>query len=83
MSSSRWQRIQELFEEALGRPVQERASFLENACCDDSELRLEVESLLEHDEQASPTFLSPAQVAGGDSTPPPSHFLEALPRATA
>jgi hypothetical protein len=42
----RWQRIKDVFQAALERPAAERAAFLGKACGDDSELRREVESLL-------------------------------------
>ncbi|HWC99147.1 MAG TPA: protein kinase [Candidatus Sulfopaludibacter sp.] len=46
MTPSRWQRIETLFHEALGRIDEERTAFLEGACEGDDELRREVESLL-------------------------------------
>jgi len=61
MTTTQWQQIQELFEAAVDRPPQERRAFLDQACGDDPELRAEVESLLEHDEAASPVFLQPPQ----------------------
>lgn len=67
MSTSRWQRVQELFEQALARPPADRAAFLIEACGDDNDVRSEVESLLDHDEKAPPSFLSPAQLEDGDS----------------
>ena len=67
MTDGRWQRVQELFEEALKRPQEERASFLAKTCGDDPELHVEVESLLEHDEQAGSDFMKPPEV---DPDPP-------------
>jgi hypothetical protein len=67
MTEDRWQRAQELFEQALNRRPEERASFLTEACGDDAELRAEVESLLEHDAQA-----------GADFMRPPEHDLDAM-----
>jgi hypothetical protein len=52
MAPERWERIQELFEEAVGREPTSRASFLAAACKDDAELRAELEQLLAEDEIA-------------------------------
>jgi tetratricopeptide (TPR) repeat protein/tRNA A-37 threonylcarbamoyl transferase component Bud32 len=46
---SLWERAQEVFRQALDRPSEERAAFVEGACADDAPLRNEVESLLAHD----------------------------------
>jgi serine/threonine-protein kinase len=46
---SRWQKLQALFEGALGRPEGERSSWLEAACGDDVELFEEVQGLLAAD----------------------------------
>src|SRR5262245_39024230 len=43
----RWQRIERLFHEALARPLEERAAFLERSCAGDESLRREVNALLE------------------------------------
>jgi eukaryotic-like serine/threonine-protein kinase len=57
MRPERWQRVQELFEEALSREPAERAAYLDDVCGDDTELREEVKSLLSHHEQADATFM--------------------------
>src|SRR5205809_672478 len=45
-----WQRVTELFEQALEHAPDKRAAFLESACADDDVLLREVESLLaQHD----------------------------------
>src|SRR5262249_3637487 len=49
MTPERWQKIDSVLAEALGRDPEERSSFLDTACGDDSDLRREVESLLAHD----------------------------------
>ena len=41
-----WDRVEELYHEALSKPPAERIPFLESACGADAELRREVESLL-------------------------------------
>src|SRR5437867_10400792 len=46
MKSERWQEVEAVFEAALQRPPEERATFLECACQDDSSLRSQVETLL-------------------------------------
>ncbi len=53
MTDSTWTRLQELFEQALERPVDERQAFLDAACGDDEELRADVEVLLRADERNS------------------------------
>ena len=45
----RWQRIQEVFQEALQRAAAEREAYLARACAGDEELRREVASLLASD----------------------------------
>jgi eukaryotic-like serine/threonine-protein kinase len=49
MSDDRWQRIEEVFQQAADLPAPERARFLATACAGDDGLRCEVESLLAHD----------------------------------
>jgi serine/threonine protein kinase len=46
MDAGRWQQIDRIFEEALGRAPEERAAFLAEVCGADAEMRREVESLL-------------------------------------
>ena len=46
--SNRWNRIQTLFDEALGKDADKRSEFLNQACGDDRQLLAEVESLLAH-----------------------------------
>jgi len=48
-NSSRWNLIQDIFQQALERPPSERAAYLAGVCGDDAELRLEVASLLAND----------------------------------
>lgn len=47
--SQRFERIENLFQQALDLRPEERGPFLDTACAGDRELRSEVESLLEHD----------------------------------
>jgi serine/threonine protein kinase/Tol biopolymer transport system component len=43
----RWQQIERLFHDALERPLEERAAFLDHSCAGDESLRREVNALLE------------------------------------
>ncbi len=52
MDWARWQRIQQLFHDAAGRPEAERRGFLEAACDGDSGLMAEVLAMLEEDARA-------------------------------
>ncbi len=54
----RWERAQELFERFRVLPRERRQAELLAACAGDIALRTEVESLLEHAEQARETFLA-------------------------
>jgi hypothetical protein len=47
MTPERWQRLDQLYHQALAHETGERLAFLEQACGSDSALRSEVESLLE------------------------------------
>ena len=51
--SGRWRRIKELFEAARGLPEGERPVFVKDACGEDDDLRMEVESLLTSYERAA------------------------------
>jgi serine/threonine protein kinase len=43
----RWSKVEELFHAALAQPQGQRADFLRHACADDSQLRSEVQGLIE------------------------------------
>jgi non-specific serine/threonine protein kinase/serine/threonine-protein kinase len=62
--SSDWKRVSQLVADALERPADERAAFLESACASDARLRREVESLLAADAHAG-SFLQRSAI---DST---------------
>ena len=51
--TDRWSLIERLFQGAVDRPLSERTEFLKNACAGDEALRLEVESLLVNDNNAT------------------------------
>jgi tetratricopeptide (TPR) repeat protein/tRNA A-37 threonylcarbamoyl transferase component Bud32 len=58
--SSDFQKVEELYYQALSKPEGERAQFLESACGGDSELLREVQDLLAHYQKASEFMASPA-----------------------
>ena len=60
MESDRQRRVEELFHSALRFPVEQRPSFLKDACRDDAQLLLEVESLLAYESSAKNFIESPA-----------------------
>ena len=71
MTPERWQKIDQLLDDVLELESGARAGFLDKACTADSQLRLEVESLLAASEQSgnfieSP-FLSAADLKDDDS----------------
>jgi serine/threonine protein kinase len=69
MNPERWRKISEIFEAALDRPAEERASFLAEACAGDEELRQRVEAMLAADNQRSLLIDRPAyQALSGFST---------------
>jgi serine/threonine protein kinase/Tol biopolymer transport system component len=47
VTPSRWQQIERLFHDALERPLEERAAFLDRSCAGDESLRREVNALLD------------------------------------
>jgi hypothetical protein len=59
VTPSRWQRLHELFDDALRQPPDQRAAFVAQACGDDAGLRGEVQALLAHDAAAGDNFLTP------------------------
>src|SRR5438128_9885197 len=60
MNATRWQRIEELLQQALDLDESKRSSFLEDTCGVDSELRRQVETLLGKEEQARSFIETPA-----------------------
>jgi len=52
MATDRWNRIEEIFRNALERPPSQREEYVAQACGGDAELRSEVESLLASDSGA-------------------------------
>src|SRR4030095_7907069 len=69
MNPEQWRNIRELFEAALDRPADERATFVAQACAGDEELRQRVEAMLAADKRESLLIDRPAyQAVGGFST---------------
>lgn len=69
MTSEQWQRVKELFEEALELPQPERADFLATACPDDDEIKTEVLSLLNAHERDSVFMSEPVGMLLPDEEP--------------
>src|ERR1700694_2411444 len=67
MTPQRWQRVNEILEQACERNPGERSAFLDQACSHDPELRSQVEGLLSSDENIGEFLAGPAMdVAGSD-----------------
>ena len=49
VNPERWKQIDEILQQALSQLPANRETFLNQTCAGDTELRREVESLLEHD----------------------------------
>ena len=62
--ASGWQRVKDVFQEALARPADARPAYLDTACATDAHLRHEVESLLAAHLEAGGFLSRPASPAG-------------------
>ncbi len=69
MTPERWREVQALFDAALERAPEQRASFVHGACGDDAALRHEVESLLRADGATSTALDTTADRALGLAPP--------------
>jgi eukaryotic-like serine/threonine-protein kinase len=67
MTPERWQKIDQLLDEALNFEPHKRGAFLDVACIDDAQLRREVESLLASSEQAG-DFIEPPLLSSDETT---------------
>ena len=67
--TERWQRVTQLFDEALQRAPEQRERFLAEACAGDDALRAEVRSLLSHHEEAAGFLEAGAPLPEGLVTP--------------
>ena len=52
MDPKRWEKIQQVFHDALERPQTERPAFVSSACADDARMEREVLALLTEDGSA-------------------------------
>jgi serine/threonine protein kinase len=76
LNSSRFKRLQQIFDGALAQPVESRRAWVREACGGDVDLLLEAEALLDAHESPADGFLErPARIDPAD--------LEALPQGTA
>jgi serine/threonine protein kinase len=76
MNSERWQQVDELFQAALQRPLESRATFLAEACDGDEALRQEVQQLLVAFEAAGSFLEEPAgESFGFNGKPAPGPSL--------
>ena len=67
MSAESLERLLDILDEAMERPPQERASFLDGACGSDADLRAEVDSLLGHQPVVGKFLETPACLLVDDS----------------
>jgi len=57
--SERWNRLEQVFAEALALPIAARSAFLERACGDDADLRSDIDGLLRSHDAAGPADHAP------------------------
>jgi len=69
VNRDRHARLEELFHRALELPESERLAYLDQACGDDSELRAEVDALLEEDASANEVIQPTSIVARKEEAP--------------
>ncbi|MCP3956876.1 MAG: tetratricopeptide repeat protein [bacterium] len=69
MTATRQQQVLEVLDATLASPPMERSEFLDQACGDDEELRREVESLLELEDDADEFLPRPAMASLTDTQP--------------
>src|ERR1044071_219221 len=67
MTPERWQQIKAVLEEALERDPLEREAYLDEACAEDSDLRNEVEALIDSHARSGDFIESPAYEVLSDS----------------
>lgn len=60
MKADRWRQVEQLYDAAIELPVAERAEFVREACAGDEDLRRELSSLLDAQQQAGDFMESPA-----------------------
>jgi len=74
MQSDRWLQIEQLFHSALKMDESRRAAFLEESCAGDADLRLQLEALLAHHEEAGSFLEAPALELAAQALAPASGF---------
>jgi non-specific serine/threonine protein kinase/serine/threonine-protein kinase len=68
MTPERWQQVKHALDEAIALGLANRAPFLDRIGADDPELRSEVETLLNHHQQANSEFLKCPPIVRGSAT---------------
>ena len=63
-----WQRVREIFDDAVGQAPEDRPEFVRKACGDDDQLRAEVESLIDSLDSAENFLETPAVVQVAENT---------------
>jgi eukaryotic-like serine/threonine-protein kinase len=71
MTPERWQRVKDLFHDALERPADARAAFLAETCGDDVEARAALERLLDAHARADDFLETPAVGTAVEASRPP------------
>ena len=67
MNAERYNRIEQIAQDAVELPDHKRAAYLDSACGGDAELRHEVESVIEYQEKAGSFLEAPALAAAAES----------------
>ena len=75
MKTNRWDKLNELFFAALDCEVSQRPAFLEKACGDDRELRLELEEMLAVEEDTHALALESRLLSGDDTSTGPETLV--------
>ncbi len=73
MHEERWQKIEQVFAQAVALPLQERKRFVENLCSDDGEICHEILGLLREDQEnagflSEPVFAQALKIINDDFT---------------
>jgi len=82
LSKERWERVENIYHDALERAPETRHAFLDQVCDGDAEVRREVDSLLSFDGQAERFIETPAMeiaaraLASGKNSPSPPESIK-------
>ena len=74
MTAPQWQRVRDLFEQALDRPSSQAHEWIRGQASDDPEVAAEAASLLEHHSRAGAFLSNPIADRAGDLFEEDSHF---------